>query len=103
MLYLGKSNPMKLLSTSLVLIFLFSCIDLAGQITIGDPISVTNGDNSFSYRTPKVEVNDNGEPVVFWVKPGTSEALYISRMSGESFTEPVSIPLGGINPNIWSA
>ncbi|MFT7545904.1 MAG: hypothetical protein ACI8YO_002695 [Gammaproteobacteria bacterium] len=102
-LHLVKTQQMKFLTSLLLLISVFVFCSINAQITIGDPISVTNDDNSFSYRTPKVEINGNGEPVVLWVKQGSLEELYISRKSGSSFTEPVSIPLGGINPNIWSA
>jgi hypothetical protein len=72
------------------------------QFMASTPISVTDGDDSFGKRSPKISINGNGEPVVFWMRTGSSEAFFMSTLTSTGFTAPLSIPFGTINPNLWS-
>lgn len=84
----------------LSILLLSSAVD--SQISITDPLSVTNGDDNYGYRSPKLAVVDNDQLVVFWSEPGNFPNLYISKMEGDEFSDPLLIPLNGVEADLWS-
>ncbi len=85
----------------LAIIFLFSAESTNAQVNISDPISVTDNDESFGRKSPKLAVNASGQVMVFWMRTG-NEAFFISTLGDDGFTDPVNIPFGDLNPNLWS-
>lgn len=83
------------------LILILCGISSIAQVNLSDPISVTDFDNSYNNRSPRVSVNSDGEPIVFWMD-NSSDEMYLSTLENNVFSEPTSIPLNGINPNLWS-
>ncbi|NNC84149.1 MAG: T9SS type A sorting domain-containing protein [Flavobacteriales bacterium] len=71
------------------------------QFTPGYVVSVTDGDDSYGNKSPRIAITDQGEVVVFWMRTG-NEAFYLSRWDGQGFSSPSQIPFGGLNPNLWS-
>ena len=76
-------------------------MSISAQTIISEPLSVTNLDDSYGRKSPKIAVNAAGEIMVFWMRTG-SEAFFISTLINGVFSTPVQIPFGGINPNLWS-
>ena len=74
---------------------------LTAQLSISDPISVTDGDMSFGKGNPKLALNGNGDLVVFWMRTD-NEAFFISTLVDGVFSTPNNIPFEGLNPNLWS-
>lgn len=91
----------KLILVGLALIF-FCFVDMHAQYSIGDPISITNNDDSFGYRSPKLAADANGDLLLFWMRTGSNEAFYFARNEGAGFSAPIEISLNGMNPNLWS-
>ncbi|NND94320.1 MAG: T9SS type A sorting domain-containing protein [Flavobacteriales bacterium] len=85
----------------ILVVGILTCSSLSAQLTISDPISVTQGDNSFGKKSPKLALNANGELMVFWMRTG-NEAFFISTLEAGFFSTPNQILFGGINPNLWS-
>ncbi len=76
--------------------------DILAQLYVGNPISVTNLDASYGKKSPKIAINGQGQPVVFWVRTGANEAFFVSIKDENGFSTPIEVPLNGVNPNIWS-
>jgi hypothetical protein len=74
---------------------------LTAQLSISDPISVTDGDVSFGKSNPKLALNENGELMVFWMRTD-NEAFFISTLVDGMFSTPNKISFEGLNPNLWS-
>ena len=70
-------------------------------VDISPPISVTNNAASFGKHLPKIELFGDGTPVVFWSKAGATSHLYLAIMDDTSFSEPIQVPTGTVNPNVW--
>jgi hypothetical protein len=83
----------------LTIIFLCGQLAPSAQITISDPISIS--DDSFGYKSPRLGLNADGQPLVFWTRPGGVDAFFISTLADGSFSTPTQIPLDGLNPNLW--
>jgi hypothetical protein len=92
-------NPIRIAFGLLLSAFL--CLSAVAQVNVSDPVSVTDGDVSFGKRSPKIAINANGEPMVFWMRTG-NEAFYLSTKTASGFSDPTQIPFGGLNPNLWS-
>jgi hypothetical protein len=87
---------------TMILMFFFTLTSVAfAQVMVSDPISVTDGDDSFGKKSPRLIVNTNGEVMVFWMRTG-NEAFFISTKTELGFSDPIQIPFGGLNPNLWS-
>lgn len=81
---------------------LCTTMSISAQVIISEAISVTDLDDSYGLKSPKIAVNAAGEVMVFWMRTGSSEAFFISTLSDGVFSTPVEIPFGGLNPNLWS-
>ena len=89
-------------STCLIIaLMIATSFNINAQLIISDAISVTDMDNSYGRKNPKIAVNANGEIIVFWMRTG-NEAFFISTLSDGAFSLPVQIPFGGLNPDLWS-
>jgi hypothetical protein len=93
---------MKNINYLIILVLLCSTISVSAQVIISEPLSVTDFDQSYSRKSPKIAVNADGEIIVFWMRTGANEAFFISTLSNGSFSTPIEIPFGGVNPNLWS-
>ncbi|MBR9920095.1 MAG: T9SS type A sorting domain-containing protein [Bacteroidetes bacterium] len=82
------------------LLFLFPLTVSAQDIYFSDPIPVA--DNSYGSRAPRVDLLDDGSPVVYFGKSGTNPLLHIARFSGDAFLTPVQIPISNLDVNLWS-
>lgn len=91
---------MRLFTGIIIAIMICTSMGVTAQINISEPISVTNMDNTFGNKSPKIAMNGAGEIMVFWMRTG-NEAFYINTLSNGIFSEPVQIPFGGLNPNLW--
>ncbi len=93
----AMKNPLfRILSIAIILT---SIVETSAQITISEPISVS--DNSYGYKSPRLGLNASGQPLVFWARPGGVDALFISTLADGNFSTPTQIPLDGLNPNLW--
>ncbi len=68
---------------------------------VSPPTTVTSFAEDYGYKGPKIGINSDGNPVVFWYRTGADEAFFISTKDGNAFTLPIEVPLNGVNPNIW--
>jgi hypothetical protein len=93
-----NSNPIRIAFGLLLSAIL--CLSATAQVNVSDPISVTDSDDSFGKRSPKIAINANGEPMVFWMRTG-NEAFYLSTKTTSGFSDPTQISFGGLNPNLW--
>lgn len=80
---------------------LISTAPLTAQISFTPPVSITAGDDAFGNRSPRLALNQAGDPMIFWIKTGFVDKFYLSTYSGGEFSEPAQIPLDGLNPDIW--
>ncbi|MFT5185280.1 MAG: hypothetical protein ACI84C_002423 [Flavobacteriales bacterium] len=93
-------NYSKLALFTLMTALLFNHSAFA-QWSVSDPVSVTNEDDSYGYKSPRLGINADGDPMVFWMRTG-SEAFFISTLTAGSFSAPAQVPFNGLNPNLWS-
>ncbi len=89
------------ISICLLIFWILNDTELSAQLSISDPISVTQGDDTFGKKSPKLALNANGDLMVFWMRTG-NEAFYLSTLEAGTFSAPIQIPFGGLNPNLWS-
>ena len=75
---------------------------LSAQFSFTSPISITGGDSSFGHRSPKLAVNGQGELLVFWMRTGSNEGFFFSKLTDTGFSAAQQIPFGSLNPNLWS-
>ena len=71
------------------------------EVEISSPISVTNNSSEFGRNLPKIEMLNDGRIIVFWSKYASSSKLYLAIQDGDSFADPILIPTGTVNPNVW--
>lgn len=71
------------------------------EVEISEPISVTNNSSSFGRNLPKIKILNDGRVIIFWSKYGAASKLYFAIQNGSSFDEPIQIPTGSVNPNVW--
>lgn len=71
------------------------------EVEISDPISVTNNSSTFGRNLPKISMLNDGRVIIFWSKYAASSKLYLAIQDGDSFAEPIQIPTGTVNPNVW--
>lgn len=71
------------------------------EVEISEPISVTNNSSEFGRNLPKIEILNDGKIIVFWSKYYSPSKLYIAIQDGDSFTDPIQVPTGSVNPNVW--
>ncbi len=71
------------------------------EVEISDPISVTNNSSEFGRNLPKVEILNDGRIIIFWSKYYGSSKLYLAIQDGDAFTDPIQVPTGSVNPNVW--
>lgn len=84
-------------------LILFVCFNLSGQLNVemSDPVSVTNGNDSFGMHHPRIVSQGDGNLIVFWSKGGIEPHLYMVNISNGVIDPVIDIPLGGVSPNIW--
>ena len=81
---------------------LFLCtLGIAAQsnVYISSPITVPPN-NTYGYRAPRILLNADQQPVIYWGKPNTS-TLYISYMVADTFTQPMALQTGGVDPDLF--
>ena len=85
-----------------ILTMMFSFFIAQAQLIVSEAISVTNLDDSYGRKSPKIAVNAAGEIMVFWMRTGSNESFFISTLINGEFSPPVHIPFGSLNPDLWS-
>lgn len=90
----------KLLTIALV----FCALNLTGQteIFLSEPIQVAP-DLTYGNRAPRIVLLEDGNPLVYWGKPGSSPKMYISRWQNDGFDPPVLINTNGIDIDLWAS
>ncbi len=93
---------MKTLSVLLFSFFL-STVSVC-QFILTPPVSVTNEDDSYGFRSPKVISygENNDQVMVFWSRTGSEQAMFISTLTNGEFSTASPVPIGNQQPNLWS-
>ena len=85
---------------NLLFIFSFFAFTANAQIYLSDPIPVSF-EASFGTRTPRVQVLEDGSPVVYWGNRGNDATMYIAVWQDTAFSYPIEVPTGSVSPSIW--
>ncbi len=86
----------------LTILMIFSALHLHGQteIFLSDPLQVTP-DLSYGSSAPRIALLEDGSPVIYWGKTGSSPKMYIAKWEGNGFVTPTLISTNGIDVDLW--
>lgn len=88
----------------LTIFLFFSALHLFGQteIFLSDPIQVAP-DLTYGSRAPRIALLQDGSPIVYWGKIGSSPKMYLAKWQNGSFLDPALINTNGIDIDLWAS
>ena len=63
---------------------------------------IVNDSSQYGFERPRITLLDNNVPFVIWGKPSASSKIFGAKLQGGSFTSPIQISPGSMNPRVGS-